>query len=99
MVAEHYKRIRHDFFDLKAAQKVVALHLKRDFDIIFLFKVAQNFVAEQYARDFDMIFHVKAAQNLVVKHYERFWHDFPLYGSSKLGCKALWKRFLNYFPF
>ena len=39
-----------------------------------------------------MIFHFKEAQHLIAEHYERFWHDFPLYGGSKRGFRALWKR-------
>ena len=40
-----------------------------------------------------MIFHFKEAQNLVGRHYERdFDTIFPLYGGSKRGCRALWKR-------
>ena len=39
-----------------------------------------------------MIFHFKKAQHLIAENYERFSHDFPLYGGSKRGCRALWKR-------
>ena len=39
-----------------------------------------------------MIFHFKEAEHLVAEHYERFDTIFPLYGGSKRGCRALWKR-------
>ena len=52
---------------------------------------SSNFAAERYGIDFDRIFLIMAAKNLVAEHYEsRFWHDIPLYGGSKLGCRVLW---------
>ena len=47
-----------------------------------------------------MIFCLNADQNLVAEHYiielymilKDFDTIFPLYGGSKRGCRALWKR-------
>ena len=75
-----------------AAQKMVAEHYERDFDLIIRLKADQNLVVEHCEWNFYMIFHFKEVEHLVAEHSERFWHYFSLYGGSKRGCRALWKR-------
>ena len=81
----------HDF-SREGSSNFAAEHYERDYDLAFRLKADQNLVVEHCEWDFYMIFNFKEAQHLVAERYEWFWHDFPLYGGSKRGCRALWKK-------